>query len=211
MHEVLWLESEQSMKIYDISQPVFGCVVYPGDPVPKRKVLCDMEKDDLYNLSAFAMCAHNGTHVDAPYHFYRDGKRIEEMDLEAFVGMCYVAEYIGELMAQDAIAILEKARITNQKSAKRILLKGDAIVTEEAASVFAEAKVMLVGVESQSVGPEDAPMAVHLKLLGAEVVILEGLRLQNVGEGVYFLNAAPINLNGADGAPCRAILVDVEV
>ena len=199
------------MRIYDISQPVFGCVVYPGDPAPKRKVLCDMDKGDTYNLTAFAMCAHNGTHVDAPYHFYNDGKRIEDIDLEAFVGMCYVAKCDGELTAQEAISILEKARIENQKSAKRILLKGDAVVTEDAASVFAEAKVMLVGVESQSVGPEDAPMAVHLKLLGAEVAILEGLRLQNVGEGAYFLNAAPINLNGTDGAPCRAILIDIEV
>lgn len=199
------------MRIYDISQPVFGCAVYSGDPAPKLKVLCDMEKGDLYNLSAFAMCAHNGTHVDAPYHFYRDGKRMEDMDLEAFVGMCYVAKCSGELTAQDAISILEKARIENQKSARRILLNGDVVVTEEAASVFAEAKVLLVGVESQSVGSENAPMAVHLKLLGAEVAILEGLRLQNVGEGAYFLNAVPLNLNGADGAPCRAILIDIEV
>ena len=199
------------MRIYDISQPVFGCEVYPGDPAPKLKVLCDMENGDLYNLSAFAMCAHNGTHVDAPYHFYQEGKRIEELNLEAFVGMCYVTKGSGELTAQDAISILEKARIENQKSARRILLKGDVIVTEEAASVFAEAKVLLVGVEPQSVGPENSPMAVHLKLLGAEVAILEGLRLQNVGEGAYFLNAVPLNLNGADGAPCRAILVDIEV
>lgn len=199
------------MRIYDISQPVFGCEVYPGDPAPKLKVLTQMSEGDLYNLSAFAMCAHNGTHVDAPYHFYQEGKRVDEMNLEAFVGMCYVAKCEGELTAQDAITILEKARIENQKSARRILLKGDVIVTEEAASVFAEAKVLLVGNESQTVGPEKSPMAVHLRLLGAEVAILEGLRLQNVGEGAYFLNAAPLNLNGADGAPCRAILIDIEL
>lgn len=199
------------MKIYDISQAVFGCVVYPGDPAPKRKVLCDMDKGDQYNLTAFAMCAHNGTHVDAPYHFFREGKRIEEINLEAFVGMCYVAEHIGELNAEDAIGMLEKARMANPKASKRILLKGNAVVTEAAASVFAEAGLLLLGNESQTVGPEGAPMAVHLKLLGAEVALLEGIRLQDVAEGAYFLNAAPLNLNGADGAPCRAILVDIEV
>ena len=199
------------MKIYDITQPVFGCNVYPGDPVPKRKILTQMSEGDLYNLSAFAMCAHNGTHVDAPAHFYQDGKTIDEMNPEAFVGMCYVANCEGALSAQDAITILEKARIENQKCAKRILLKGDMYVTEEAASVFAEAKLLLLGNESQTVGPEDAPMAVHLKLLGAEVALLEGIRLQGVGEGAYFLNAMPLALNGAEGAPCRAILVDVEV
>ena len=83
------------------------------------------------------------------------------------------------------------------------------MVTEEAAAVFAEAGILLFGNESQTVGPEDAPMKVHLKMLGAEIVLLEGIRLGGVAEGVYFLNAAPLNLGGLDGAPCRAILVNL--
>ena len=67
----------------------------------------------------------------------------------------------------------------------------------------------MIGNESQTIGPIDAPMEVHLVLLGKEVVLLEGIRLNNIKEGVYFLNTAPINLNGCDGAPCRAILIDV--
>ena len=199
------------MKIYDISQEVFGCVVYPGDPAPKKQIVTQMSDGALYNLTAFEMCAHNGTHVDAPYHFYRDGKGIDAIDLEHFVGMCYVTEHDGEVTVQDAVFILEKARLKNQKSAKRILLKGKAVVTEEAAEVFTEAGILLLGNESQTVGPEDAPMAVHLKLLGAEVVLLEGIRLDEVPEGAYLLNAAPLNLERADGAPCRAILIDVEI
>ena len=69
---------------------------------------------------------------------------------------------------------------------------------------------MLLGNESQTVGPEEAPMAVHLALLGKGVVLLEGIRLKEVPEGVYLLNAAPLNLSGADGAPCRAILTDFD-
>ena len=65
----------------------------------------------------------------------------------------------------------------------------------------------MLGNESQSVGPEDAPMEVHVILLSAEVVLLEGIRLSEVPEGVYFLNAAPLNLAGSDGSPCRAILI----
>ena len=57
------------MKIYDISQEVFSCCVYPGDPKPEKKTLWATEKGDLYNLTAFSMCAHNGTHIDAPFHF----------------------------------------------------------------------------------------------------------------------------------------------
>ena len=81
--------------------------------------------------------------------------------------------------------------------------------TEEAAKVFAEAEILLLGNESQTVGPEDAPMAVHLILLGADVILLEGIRLAAVSEGVYLLNAAPLNLSGADGSPCRAVLIAV--
>ena len=83
------------------------------------------------------------------------------------------------------------------------------MVTEAAAKVFAEQGVLLIGNESQTVGPENAPMAVHLILLGAGVVLLEGIRLGNVPEGVYLLSAAPLNLGGSDGAPCRAVLMDI--
>ena len=89
------------------------------------------------------------------------------------------------------------------------MVKGNAVMTKEAAKVFAEAGIYLFGNESQTVGPEDAPMEVHLIMLGAEIVLLEGIRLGNIEEGVYLLNAAPLNLGGADGAPCRAILIDL--
>lgn len=196
------------MKIYDISQEVFGCVVFPGDPKPEYQKLAQMAEGSPYNLTAFSMCAHNGTHVDAPSHFIADGKNIEEVSLKNFVGRAYVAEHEGELTGEDAIAVLERAREADSKAVKRILIKGKAVLTEEAAAVFAEAGILLYGNESQTVGPEDAPMAVHQKLLGAEIVLLEGIRLTEVHEGVYFLNAAPINLGGAEGAPCRAILIE---
>ena len=204
------------MKIYDISQEVFSCVVFPGDPAPQREILNSMEKGDLYNLTSLHMCAHNGTHVDAPCHFIKDGKTIEQVSLEHFVGSCFVAEHQGVVTAEDAEEILRKARTagkqiltTEEEYApdKRILIKGDAEVSLGAAEVFAKEKVLLVGNESQTVGPENAPMAVHKVLLGAEVVLLEGIRLSEVPEGIYLLNAAPLNLAGADGAPCRAILI----
>ena len=198
------------MKIYDISQEVFSCKVFPGDPSPQRQVMLQIANGDICNLTAISMCAHNGTHVDAPYHFLNDGKKIDQVALERFIGYAYVAEHEGEIHAEDAMMMLEKVRSIDGRAAKRILVKGKAVVTEEAAKVFAEAGILLFGNESQTVGPEDAPMAVHLIMLGAEIVLLEGIRLSEVDEGGYFLNCAPINLGGADGAPCRATLVDFE-
>ncbi len=196
------------MKIYDISQEVFSCRVYPGDPTPQKTVLSSMEKGALYNLTEFSMCAHNGTHIDAPFHFIKDGKTVDEISLEAFIGMAYVAEHSGVVSDGDALKIIEKAKKQNLESAKRILIKGDAEVSLEAAKVFATSEISLLGNESQTVGPENAPMSVHQILLSAGVVLLEGICLAEVSEGVYFLNAAPLNLSGADGSPCRAVLID---
>ena len=195
------------MMIYDISQEVFGCRVYPGDPAPEKKLLSSMENGGSYNLTAFSMCAHNGTHIDAPFHFLKDGKTVDAISLDVFVGMAYVAEHHGTVSGGDAAAMLEKARGQDPEAAKRILIKGAAEVSSDAADVFASSKILLLGNESQTVGPEDAPMEVHRILLGADVVLLEGVRLEEVSEGVYFLNAAPLDLSGADGAPCRAVLM----
>lgn len=195
------------MNIYDISQEVLSCVVFPGDPAPYREQITKMDDGALYNLSMLHMCAHNGTHVDAPYHFLNQGRTIEAIELERFVGMAYVAEHEGIVSSEDARAILKKAKEADTEAGNRILLKGNAVVSLEAAEVFAAEGILLVGNESQTVGPEDAPMAVHKVLLGANVVLLEGIRLSEVPEGVYLLNAAPLNLAGADGAPCRAVLI----
>lgn len=206
------------MKLYDISQEVFSCAVFPGDPAPKKETMSSMDDGALYNLTALHMCAHNGTHVDAPYHFINEGKTIEQISLDNFVGLCYVTEHEGVVTAEDAGKMLQKAENLSHKcnlacdtdnACKRILIKGNAEVSAEGARVFAEAGILLVGNESQTVGPEQAPMEVHLILLGAGVILLEGIRLAAVPEGVYLLNAAPLNLGGADGAPCRAILLDM--
>ena len=204
------------MKIYDISQEVFSCAVYPGDPSPERIVLMRTSEGAVCNLTAIRMCAHNGTHVDAPFHFLGDGKTIDRVDLSRWIGYAYVAEHDGVVTAEDAKRILAAAAAAEQASgiagcdaSRRILVKGNAEMSEEAAVVMAEARIFLYGNESQTVGPEDAPMAVHLIMLGAEIVLLEGIRLADVAEGIYLLHAAPINLGGADGAPCRATLTEL--
>ena len=198
------------MRVYDISQEVLNCVVFPGDPAPYREQVKKIDDGELYNLSMIHMCAHNGTHVDAPYHFINEGRTIESIEPERFVGMAYVTEHAGVVSAQDAKNILTKAKSADAEAAQRILVKGNAVISLEAAKVFAAEGILLIGNESQTVGPEDAPMAVHKVLLGANVVLLEGIRLTKVPEGVYLLSAAPLNFAGADGAPCRAMLVALD-
>jgi arylformamidase len=145
--------------------------------------------------------------VDAPYHFYADGATVDALPLEKLIGYAYVADHEGELGAADAERILRAAEASSPEAARRILIRGNAVLTEAGAKVFAGAGIALFGNESQTVGPENAPMQVHRIMLGAEVVLLEGIRLAQAEEGVWFLHAAPLNLGGADGAPCRATLL----
>ncbi len=192
------------MKVIDISQEVFSCRVFSGDPAPEKKTLQSMQTGALYNLTAFSMCAHNGTHVDAPAHFLADGKTIDQLPLDVFAGPCYVARRTGDIDEAQAQEILHVSG-----GAQRILIAGDVTVTASGARVFAQNGVKLLGNESQTVGPENAPMEVHLILLSAEVCLLEGVVLKDVEEGQYLLSAVPLNLSACEGAPCRAILIRI--
>ena len=193
------------MKIIDISQEVFSCNVYPGDPHPTAEKVVSIDNGDVYNMSTVSMCVHNGTHIDAPYHFLNDGNTVEQIPLEYFVGTCYVTHRDGELTSKDAEEIMQEAIAYN--ASERILIGGNVTVTAEAAKVFAEHGIKLIGNEGVSIGPVDAPMEVHKILLSANVVLLEGIVLKDVPNGTYFLNAAPLNLAKLDGAPCRAYLI----
>ena len=191
--------------IIDISQEVFTCCVFPGDPAPERRVLSSIQKGAVCNLTAISMCAHNGTHVDAPFHFFSRGKTIDQLPLDIFIGACWVVRHEGLVTGEDAAAILKAAAA--ESADQRILIGGKATVTEEAAQIFADHGLLLLGNESQTVGPENAPRRVHQILLARGTVLLEGIRLTTVKEGAYTLHAAPLNLGGSDGAPCRAYLM----
>lgn len=191
--------------IIDISQEVFSSRTYSGDPKPVYSRVSSMDNGDMYNLTEFSMCAHNGTHIDAPFHFINDGKTVDKLELSQLIGDCYVVRREGELTSDDVIEIMEAARAVN--AAKRILIAGKAVVTAGAAGAFAQSGIVLIGNESQTLGPEKAPKEVHLILLGAGIVLLEGIVLTDVTEGRYFLSAAPLNLSGSDGSPCRAYLM----
>ncbi len=198
------------MKIYDISQKVFGCEVYSGDRSPMKIEDKSILKGDGYNLTSFEMCAHNGTHIDAPFHFLSNGDTVEKIPLEKTVGKAFVTEQNQDVTADTVKEIIKKASVLGADFSKRILIKGKGVLTADGATEFANAGVYLIGVQAQSVGDINAPMAVHKILLQKNVVLLEGVRLNHTKEGGYFLCAQPLLLNGADGAPCRAVLIENE-
>lgn len=197
------------MKIYDISQEVFTSAVYPGDDAPQMQVVKRIAQGDAYNLTNFSMCAHNGTHIDAPFHFLADGNTAEQIPLDKTVGHCFVADFVGTLTETDVQQILAQAQTAYSGAELRILFKNDVVITEESATALANAGVQLLGTTSQSFGDDNNFVAVHKTLLQADVVLLEGLVLQDVDQGCYFLCAQPLALGGSDGSPVRAILIEM--
>jgi arylformamidase len=194
---------EKCMKIYDITQEVFTCRTYPGDQVPAFTRVSDMGQGAPCNVTVFSMNAHNGTHLDAPFHFVKDGKTVEELDLYRCVGDCTLKAFESQPTAEELREVLKD-------SEKKVILKGPVTITMDLARIINEFGLELIGVESQSAAPMDAPLNVHRELLGQEVVLLEGLNLEEVTDGKYFLMAAPLKLGGSDGAPVRALLLDMK-
>lgn len=193
------------MKLYDITQELFGSAVFPGDPVPEYERILQIKYGDPCNLTYLKMCAHNGTHLDAPCHFMDGEEGMEEVPLEKVMGECSVLVWDGLLDGPSAGTLLDGSK-------KKILLKGTTILTEDAAKEFIRRSIEFVGVESQTVGPADEPetvWSIHRLLLGEKIVIGEGFVLDEVEAGDYFLCAQPMKLGGCDGAPCRAVLIEM--
>jgi arylformamidase len=190
------------VNIIDISRELFSAAVYPGDPAPYRDLVRRIELGDACNLSGLYTGCHSATHVDAPRHFIEDGKTIEQLELSRFIGECTVVKAAGIITGSDIDEILPTAK-------NMILFKGEgnAYLCESAAFALTDAGVTLVGTDAPSIEDGDDTFAAHRELLGAEVVILEGLDLSQVEPGDYRLIALPLLLAGAEASPVRAVLI----
>lgn len=191
------------MNIIDVSRELFSAPVYPGDPEPHRDLVRRMEMGDGCNLSGFYTGCHSATHVDAPRHFIEDGKTIDQLALSNFMGECTVVSAEGIITGSDIDDILPNAH-------KIILFKGDgkAFLSQSGAFALADSGITLIGTDATSIETGDDTFAAHKELLGAGILILEGLDLSQVEPGNYRLIAMPLLLAGAEASPVRAVLIE---
>ena len=189
------------MKLYDISKEIFSAAVFPGDPAPAVQPAQRLAEGGHCNLTQVTLGTHSATHMDAPWHFVPGGKTIDQVELSRCVGPCQVVETQGLLEKTWAAAVL-------QRGVKRLLLKGQAQLSLEAAQELAQGGLLLLGVEAMSVAPDDDPAPVHRALLEREVAVLESIDLRQVPAGDYILLAQPLKYGGLDGAQVRALLVE---
>ncbi|MBR2280387.1 MAG: cyclase family protein [Ruminococcus sp.] len=194
------------MIIYDISRSIPNTEPYEGDPETKLDIIESMENGDMYNLSAFSMSSHTATHIDAPYHFDEEGKKIDEIRLAVFYGKCTVVETDRILTGEDMEEIIPKCR-------KRLLIRGNGMgyIESSAAQVIADSNIVLVGTDAESIAAPFDEYRTHRILALNDKVILENLDLEDINGGSdYTLSAFPIRLDGLEAAPCRAILFEQE-
>jgi arylformamidase len=209
------------MKYYDISLSLSADTVrwitsQPFELHERRRT----SRGDHNNSSAVTMSLHSGTHMDAPFHFVPDGITIDKLPLDLFIGPALVhaveteryikAEHVAAIQFDGITRVLFKTR--NSELLKRGSYDPDFVAfSVEAAEALSGRGVKLVGLDYLSVahaGEEQVP--VHRAFLDRGVALLEGIDLSEINPGRYELICFPIRIRGADGAPCRAVLRDLE-
>jgi arylformamidase len=194
-----------------------GMVHWPDNPPVKIERLKDMNRGAVCNVSVMSLGAHTGTHLDAPLHFFKNGKSLDKLPLEATIGPARVVEIKDREMVRP-----DELRAHNLRRGERILFKTrnssrcwktDAFVenfvyiSREAAQYLVDRGIRTIGVDYLSVGGFHRDgLETHRILLGAEVWIIEGINLSKVKPGGYELVCLPLKVLGSDGAPARALL-----
>ena len=204
-------------KIIDVTVPLSAEVpVYPGDPVFSLEPSHQISQGQPYNLARLSLGTQTGTHVDAPYHFLADGATVDQLPLEILLGKARVIELpsrdrvdradLEAFDLRDDLRVLFKTRMAGQML--RPQFQADYVYfTEDAATYLVQAGIKLVGFDYLSFEkPGSAEFPAHHALLGAGVVIVEGLDLSEAEPGEYDLVCLPLRLAGADGAPARVLL-----
>lgn len=207
------------MRTIDISMPLrVGMPAFPGDPELTEEPVQRLDRGGPYNLSRWTLGSHAGTHVDPPRHFFPGGAGADGLDLEILNGPCAVVGVPSDrrqIGPEDVAAIPSGAvRVLFRTENSLRWARGQRFFSDYVSVNPASAKpllargVRLVGIDALSVEHDPSgSFPLHRELLGAGVVVLEGLQLAEATPGPYELRCLPLRWSGGDGAPCRAVLV----
>ncbi|MBS4188697.1 arylformamidase [Bacillus sp. FJAT-49705] len=203
----------------DISQRLDNKIpVWPGDSPFSYKISWSMEDSGSVNVGQITMSTHTGTHIDAPFHFDSDGKRVIDLDVNLYIGPARVIHLhdtksicVNELKEHNLSGVIRLLIYTGAWKNRSEFPKSIPHFEPEAASYLAEIGVRLIGLDLPSVDPLDSKeLPAHHELTRHGLHILEGLVLDDIDEGDYELAALPLPLVEGDGSPVRAVLKKID-
>jgi arylformamidase len=206
-----------TQRIYDVTVPLSSSVpAWPGEPRFDAQRIQRLEDGHTANVTRITASVHSGTHIDAPRHFLAGGASVDQLPLEILMGKARVLDLkvmdhirrkdLEELDLRDDIRVLLKTRMSGQLRHSEFQ-QGFVALAEDAATYLVQVGIKLVGIDYLSIDPFDSKdHPAHHALLGAGVVIVEGLDLSEVPEGEYDMACLPLRIEGADGAPARVVL-----
>lgn len=201
-----------------------GLPVFPGSPGPQF-IRWESIRRSGYNLELMLLSTHTGTHLDAPYHFAEDGKRVHQIPVDRLVRratLVALPRSRNQPITMDDIARFEEREGTIKGDATLIFRTGwsrhlrrpsyfeeNPGLSADAAEYLASKEANLVGIDSPSIDPGAAgDFPAHRILAGADVLILENLvGLGRIHRKQFDLVVLPLRLSGATGSPVRAIAV----
>lgn len=196
-------------------------VHFPGDPGVELKQTKHLDRGDPATVSQLSLGVHTGTHVDAPVHFIGGAPGVDQVSIDAMIGPARVIEILDKEVctAEDLAAYDIRAgerlllRTTNSNRCWNVdaFVEDYAHLDTSAARMLAERGVRMVGIDYLSIGHGEEGLEVHRILLGAGIVIIEGLDLSRVNAGLYELVCMPLKILGGDGAPARVAVRHREV
>lgn len=206
------------MNFYDITVPISTELpVYPGDPRIELERVMSLENGDIANVTKLSCSTHIGTHVDPPSHFIAGAMPLDQLPLETLIGTARVID-VGDVRTIDAatlsrcdldgaMRILFKTRNSTFWPEEKSFREDFVYIEPDAAAILVECGVRLVGIDYLSVEKFnfDEPET-HLILLGAGIIIVEGLALRDVPPGDYELTCLPLKIKDGDGSPARVVL-----
>ncbi|MCL2425694.1 MAG: cyclase family protein [Oscillospiraceae bacterium] len=193
-------------KIIDITRTLQDAPIYPGSSPAKIESVLSMSNGDRCNVSMITAGSHMGTHADASSHFLKDSMTsIDLMPLAHYYGPCRV------LTVDESAMITQKMLKGKLDGCERLVIHGGGLsyLTKEAAEYIVNTGVITIVTDALSVAPPDNEVEIHSIILSAGIAVVENTILDNVDDGEYILSAFPVKIGGCDGAPVRAVLIQI--
>ncbi|MCK9150854.1 cyclase family protein [Methanobacterium alcaliphilum] len=197
------------MKIIDLSQPLSNnMTVFPNDPAFYQEEIMNHETDD-FSLSLIKTGLHAGTHIDAPYHFHRDGKKVDEIALKELIGPSQIVDINEQEINMEQLSAIKSFGVVllrtgwDKKWGFPEYFQNNPYLTHEASEFLVEKKIKGLGIDGPSVDMMGKTL-VHKKLLSNNIWIVENLaNLGKINTTPFEINFIPLSIK-AEASPIRA-------